>query len=126
VWAPPGGGVEADESDESALVRELGEEAGLHDFAPGPLVWTRTHWTADIAGWSGQTDRIYLVRCEAFEPAPEWSKEQLASEGIAEQRWFTQNELAAGERVYAPRRLPELLRDLLVNGAPAEPIDVGV
>jgi TDG/mug DNA glycosylase family protein len=126
VWAPPGGGIEADESDESALVRELAEESGLHDFEPGPCVWTRTHWTADIAGWSGQTDRIYLVRCDAFEPAPEWSKEQLASEGIAGQRWFTQDELATGERVYAPRQLPELLRDLLANGPLDQPIDVGV
>jgi G:T/U-mismatch repair DNA glycosylase/ADP-ribose pyrophosphatase YjhB (NUDIX family) len=126
VWAPPGGGIEPDESDESALFRELAEESGLHDFELGPCVWTRTHWSGDIAGWGGQTERIYVVRSEAFEPAPEWTAEQLAGEGIAEQRWFTQDELGDGDRVYAPRRLPDLVRDLVQNGPPPAPVDVGV
>jgi TDG/mug DNA glycosylase family protein len=50
VWATPGGGIEPEESDADALVRELAEECGLRDFDVGPCIWTRTHWTADIAG----------------------------------------------------------------------------
>jgi TDG/mug DNA glycosylase family protein len=126
VWALPGGGIEPAEADEAALVRELAEEAGLRTFEPGPCVWTRTHWTADIAGWGGQTERIYFVRTDAFEPAPEWTPEQLAGEGIAEQRWFALDELDAPGLVFAPRRLPELVRSLLKQGPPAEPVDVGV
>jgi G:T/U-mismatch repair DNA glycosylase/ADP-ribose pyrophosphatase YjhB (NUDIX family) len=126
VWAPPGGGIEPGETAEQAIVRELGEECGLRDLELGPCVWTREHWFAELPGWGGQAERIYLVRTEAFEPAPEWTAEQLAGEGIGGQRWWTPEELEASEAVFAPRRLPELLRDLLRDGVPPEPIDVGI
>ena len=126
VWAPPGGGVEPDETPEEAIARELAEECGLRDFELGACVWTRDHWFADFPGWGGQTERIYLVRAHAFEPAPEWTAEQLATEGIAGQRWWTSEELEARGTIFAPRRLPKLLRDLLANGPPPEPVDVGV
>ena len=126
VWATPGGGVEPGESDADALARELAEESGLRDFERGPCVWTRTHWSRDIPGWGGQTERIYLVRCEAFEPAPEWSADELAGEGIAEQRWFTQDELRVPELVFSPRRLPHLVAQLIRSGPPRDPLDVGV
>jgi G:T/U-mismatch repair DNA glycosylase/8-oxo-dGTP pyrophosphatase MutT (NUDIX family) len=126
VWAPPGGGIEPGESAEHAIVRELAEESGLRGFDLGPCIWTREHWFAEMAGWGGQAEQIYLVRTEAFEPAPEWTEEQLASEGIAEQRWWTPKELEVPGTIFAPRRLPELLRDLLRDGPPSEPVDVGV
>ena len=126
VWTQPGGGVEPGEADELALTRELAEESGLRDFALGPCLWTRTHWTAGMAGWSGQEERIYLVRTAAFEPAPEWTREQLAEEGMTAQRWWTPSELANAKEIFAPRRFPALFRDLLEHGASPEPIDVGV
>jgi G:T/U-mismatch repair DNA glycosylase/ADP-ribose pyrophosphatase YjhB (NUDIX family) len=126
VWAPPGGGVEPGETPEQAIVRELSEECGLRDFDLGPCIWTRDHWFADIPGWGGQSERIYLVRTHAFEPVPEWSAEQLATEGIAGQGWWTPEELEAPGTIFAPRRLLELLRDLLNDGPPPEPVDVGV
>ena len=41
-------------------------------------------------------------------------------------RWWTQDELEAATETLVPERLPQLLRDLSVNGPPAEPFDVGV
>jgi 8-oxo-dGTP diphosphatase len=74
--------------------------------------------------WGGQAERVYLVRSARFEPAP---RLDLAAENVLEVRWWTLEELlAAGDAVFAPRRLPTLLRDLLANGPPAEPLDVGV
>ncbi len=126
VWASPGGGLEADETHEEAIVRELGEESGLRDFDLGPWIWTREHWFPEMAGWGGQAERHYLVRTAAFEPAPEWTAEELRAEGIAEQRWWTLEELEASEAIFAPRRFPELVRDLVETGPPSEPRDVGV
>ena len=119
-WASPGGGLEPGESDEHALRRELREECGLGDVEIGPLLWRRRHWFADMAGWGGQREGHYLVRTEPFEPAPEID---LAAEHVDDIRWFALGELWAV--VTAPRRLAELLRDLLELG-PGEPFDADV
>lgn len=131
VWATPGGGVEPDEDDETALRRELDEELGLTDVELGPHVWTRLHVIPFISGdWDGQRDHIYLLRLPAFEPTPRLTWEQLRDERVHELRWWSLQEIAAAEADhhvrFAPRRLAELIRTLLTEGAPAEPIDTGI
>ncbi len=131
VWATPGGGQEAGEDDRTTLLRELDEELGLQDVELGPHIWDRLHIVPFVDGrWDGQRDRIYLVRTPEFEPAPRLTWEQLRAERLHELRWWTTAELtaaAADDRVvFAPRRLPSLLGELLADGPPATPIDTGV
>jgi 8-oxo-dGTP diphosphatase len=129
MWALPGGGVEPGEDDVAALRRELHEELGLVlDHDPGPPVWTRTHVVPlEGARGDGQTERIYLVRAPAFVVRPSFTTEELAAEFVHEIRWWTRGELAgADDVVFAPRRLSELLVELLERGPPRVPLDVGV
>jgi TDG/mug DNA glycosylase family protein len=123
-WSTPGGGVDAGESDADALARELAEEVGLRGFELGPLLWTREHWLVNPKRWGGQRERHYLVRTEPFEPAPAFSDAELAAEGVAGARWFAVDELETVPT--GPRRLAELVRDLLRNGPSPEPLDAGV
>jgi ADP-ribose pyrophosphatase YjhB (NUDIX family) len=126
LWATVGGGLEPDETHEDAIRRELAEEAGLDGGELGPEIWTRTHVWDDGIHWDGQTERYFLVRTPAFEPMPRHTWEQLNAEWVTDVRWWTIDEIAASDEAFAPTCLALLLRELLRDGPPAEPVDVGV
>jgi 8-oxo-dGTP pyrophosphatase MutT (NUDIX family) len=126
VWATVGGGLEPGETHEVAALRELAEEAGLEGVELGPPVWTRTHVFPLGVDWDGQTEVYFLVRTLPFEPRPHHTWEQLSAENVIAIRWWTLAELEAADVLFAPRRLPALLRELLLHGPPTEPVEVGV
>jgi 8-oxo-dGTP pyrophosphatase MutT (NUDIX family) len=127
IWVTPGGGVEENESDAECLRRELLEETGLASFELGEHVWSRTAYMPLGDGrWDGESERIYLVRTQAFVPAPAQPWEALRAEGMTAVRWWTMSELEAAETRFAPRRLPLLLRELILHGPPGKPVEVGL
>ncbi|HKG08941.1 MAG TPA: NUDIX domain-containing protein [Gaiellaceae bacterium] len=125
-WATPGGGLEADEPPEVGLRRELAEETGLEDGEFGRVVWERRH----SFRWAGETidqsETYVVVRVADFEPKPQFTPEELLREGVHDVRWWTLDELAASDANFAPTRIVGFLRQLLEQGPPSAPIDVGV
>ena len=91
------------------------------------IVVDREHLFADpIDEFAGQRKRYFLVRTPSFEPTPGQTWEQLNVERVNAIRGWTVGEIdAAGDVLFAPRRLASLLRGLLEDGPPDTPLDVG-
>jgi 8-oxo-dGTP pyrophosphatase MutT (NUDIX family) len=126
-WSTPGGGLEGDETHEEAAKRELWEETGVHVDGPEFVcIWTRSRTFDFPDSVMDQRERYFFVRLDETPSISYENWQESDSRDLLEHRWWTAEEIEASGDVFAPRRLGQLLRALLRDGCPAEPLDVGL
>ena len=70
-----------------------------------------------------QRERIYVARVPAFEPSADGLEDEEVGM-LRAHRWWTAAEIERSDARFGPRRLGSLLRTLLSEGLPPEPIDL--
>ncbi|UDY35967.1 NUDIX domain-containing protein [Dermatobacter hominis] len=122
-WEIPGGGVDHGEEIESAVRRELWEEAGIRDAEIGPCVWTQ-QVSYTFGGWRFEQDEwIHVARCDGTSNGP-GGLEHLEAIAFGEQRWWAVEDVIAHRPRTIPYRMVEFLEDLASGTWPDSPIDI--
>lgn len=124
-WCPVGGGIETGESPEQAARREVKEETGLVDFELGPHVWNRQD-KYTFNGINRHTMEIwFLVRVSEFDVDTSGFSD-VERKSFLGHRWWTRDELSITSELLTPRQLSTLFSDLILNGAPEIPVELGL
>jgi 8-oxo-dGTP pyrophosphatase MutT (NUDIX family) len=125
-WELPGGGLDEGETYLEAVIRELGEEAGLV-IAPdqvGPPSWRRSSTYLYRGDRRLSHEVVVVVRVPGDGPDVDGAgRVDFEDEDYFGFRWWPVAEVAASREVFYPGRLPALLPGFLAGESIDEPFE---
>ena len=110
-WATPGGGVEGDETFETAAVRELREETGLIvTEVSAPIAERQVVFVMPDGEKSLADERYFLIRAPSLVLSRDgWT--ELERKVMADHRWWSASDLAATRDQIWPENLAQMLTE---------------
>ncbi len=126
VWVTPGGGLEPGEDAPAAARRELGEETGY--LGPADLqgpIWLRRHKFVYLGNWYDQRESFFLLRCARFDPDNSANPAQPERDSFMNFRWWDVGDIRSSDANFVPGRMGQLLTNVLENGVPHQPVEIG-
>jgi ADP-ribose pyrophosphatase YjhB (NUDIX family) len=123
-WAPPGGGIEAGETEIEAAVRETAEEVGWTDVKVGRVLCRWEHDYTREGVPVRQSETIFLAEGPRRDPEGDLT-ESHKLDGILATRWWTPGALAESKALFWPPNLPDLLARVRREGLPEELVELG-